>query len=234
VKFVIDKKLFEKFPGTVLGVVIAKGIDNTGTNAEITANLVKAQSEVRSKMTLESLNTNPKIEAWRKTYTAFGAKPKEHRSSIENLCKLVLSGVDLRPINKLVDIYNTVSLKHVLPAGGEDLNKMQGDLHLTFAGQAEIPVMLLGDKELKAPKEGEVIYKDEVSTICRRWNWREADRTKLTESTKNAILVIEGIPPMTKAEVESATHELHDAIKKFCGGTTQHMLLDKDKNETAL
>ncbi len=144
---------------------------------------------------------------------------------------MVLQGVQLRHISKLVDIYNFISLKHMLPAGGEDLDKAKGDILLTFAGANEAPVLLLGEKEPRPPHEGEVIYMDGISTICRRWNWREADRTKLTEETKNCILVIEGLPPITKEEIENATRELSELVQKFCGGNIAYLLLDENKQE---
>src|SRR3989338_4863454 len=204
-RFKIDHKIFEKFPGLTIGVVICKNLDNSGIQEEIQKEIRRQENNIRAKYNTETLSQTPKIDVWRKTYSAFGAKPKENKSSVENLYRLVLQGVNLRHINKLVDLYNLVSLKHMVPVGGEDIDKISGDIELTFAGPAELPALMLGDKEPRPPHEGEVIYKDSVSAICRRWNWREADRTKLTEETKNCILVVEGLPPATRAEVEAAT-----------------------------
>ena len=39
----------------------------------------------------------------------------------------------------------------------------------------------------------EIIYYDEQGAICRCLNWREAQRTMLTEETQAAVLVIESI-----------------------------------------
>ncbi len=54
----------------------------------------------------------------------------------------------------------------------------------------------------------------------------KAKRTKLTEGTKNAILVIEGLHPATKKEVEEAVKELGELIKKFCGGDSSYSIFD--------
>lgn len=168
-KFSIDKRIFEKFSDVNIGVVIAKGINNSSGQAKI-ENSIRAQEQIiRDKYTLESLAEDLRIDAWRRAYKAFGAKPKEHRSSVENLYRLVLSGRSLRHINNLVDSYNLISLKYMLPVGGEDLDKIQGDILLTLAGINEPPVRLLGDQESRPPHEGEVIYKDNLSAICRRW-----------------------------------------------------------------
>ena len=231
-KFQIVNQIFEKFPGLNVGVIVAKSINNSGLITEIQEDIRKQEGRIRANYGIETLSQNPKIDAWRKAYSAFGAKPKENKSSVESLYRLVLNGGNLRHINSLVDIYNFISLKHMLPVGGEDIDKIQGDVLLTFAGINEPAVLLLGDKDPRPPHEGEVIYKDRMSSICRRWNWREADRTKFTEETKNCILVIEGLPPITKEEVESATKELRGLVEKYCNGSVVYHILDKDEQET--
>lgn len=122
----------------------------------------------------------------------------------------------------------------MVPVGGEDTDKIQGDVILTFAEANEPAVLLLGDKEQRPPHIGEVIYKDNISAICRRWNWREANRTKFTEDTKKCFLVIEGLVPVTKREIENATKELKDSVQKFCGGNISYVILDEKKTETSL
>jgi lysyl-tRNA synthetase class 2 len=233
-KFKIDHKIFEKFTGLTIGVVICKNLNNSGTQEEVQKHIREQENNIRAKYNTETLSQTPKIDVWRKTYSAFGAKPKENKSSVENLYRLVLQGVNLRHINKLVDIYNFISLKHMVPVGGEDVDKIQGDVVLTFAEPNEPTVLLLGDKEPRPPHVGEVIYKDNVSAICRRWNWREADRTKFTEKTKNCFLVIEGLPPVTKQEIEEATKELKELVQKFCGGNITYQILDDKHFETDL
>lgn len=233
-QFRIDKEIFEKFPGLVVGVVMAHRVTNAAIESDLQAALAEEVARIRREFQKETLPEHPRIKAWREAYVAFGAKPKEHRSSIENLYRLVLNGVDPRHMNTLVDLYNLVSLKHMLPVGGEDTDRIVGDLVLTFAGPNEPPVALLGDSAPRPPHQGEVIYKDDVSAICRRFNWREADRTKLTEQTTNAVLVVEGLPPATRADVEAAISDLEALVKKYCHATTRSTVLDRTATQTDL
>lgn len=234
-KFRINNQILEKFHGLNISVIIGKGIDNSRPlSSEIQEKIRNEEERIRQNYIKETLSQNPKIDVWRKAYSAFGAKPKENKSSVESLYRLILRGINLRHINNLVDIYNFISLKHMLPVGGEDTDKIQGDVLLTFASENEPPILLLGDKEPRPPHLGEVIYKDDISTICRRWNWREADRTKLSDETKNCILVIEGLPPVTKEEIERATEELKELIEKECGGKLVYSILDKDEQEVEI
>lgn len=225
----ISPQIFDKFPGLHIGVVVCRNIDNARFAEEIVYKSREQEDRIRTTFKIENLSQHPNIEVWRSAYRAFGAKPKENRSSVENLYRMVLQGVNLRHINTLVDIYNFISLKHMVPVGGEDLEKIQGDIILGFAGVSEAPALLIGDREPRPPHAGEVIYKDNFSAICRRWNWREADRTKLTERTKNCLLVIEGLLPIGKLEIESATQELKELVQKFCGGDLALYILDEGK-----
>lgn len=226
-KFRIDNKIFENFPDLNIGVVIAKGVNNSGISEDIIKSLREQEIEIRNNFDTQTLLQSPKIDVWRKAYSSFGAKPKENQCSVENLYRSVLKGIDIKHINKIVDIYNFISLKYMVPLGGEDLDKIQGDIILTFAGKNEASVLLLGDKESRPPHEGEAIYKDNISAICRRWNWREADRTKFTEETKNAILVAEGLLPETKKELENIIKELSDLVQKYCGGQISIFILNQ-------
>jgi DNA/RNA-binding domain of Phe-tRNA-synthetase-like protein len=130
----------------------------------------------------------------------------------------VVKGHHLPHINLLVDLYNMISLRQVVPIGGEDIDKIEGDVELTFATEDEAPVRLLGESEERPPRPGEVIYKDNNSAICRRWNWKQADRTKFTDQTSNGFLVIEGLPPVDRQLVEHAIDELSTLMQTYCGG----------------
>jgi DNA/RNA-binding domain of Phe-tRNA-synthetase-like protein len=121
----------------------------------------------------------------------------------------------------------------MLPAGGEDTDKMHGDLRLTYASADEKPVVVLGKDYEQAPTEGEVIYIDDLATICRRWNWREVERTILTSDTENCILVLEALTPVTDGELLAAQRELGELVETYCGGKVEHFLLTEGDSATS-
>lgn len=223
--FKIDNQIFEKYPELNIGVVLVRGIDNQGESKEIMAMIKNKSEEIKENYTLESLKQDPKIIAWQEAFRTFGAKPKKHSSSIENLYRMVLEGVELRHINKLVDIYNFISLKHMVPVGGDDIDKIEGGITLRLA-KGDENFTRLNSNEMDHPKEGEVIYADDKEVLCRRWNWRECDKSKMTAETKNVMLVVEGLPPVTKQDVQEIITELADLMKKYCGGTTEVLILN--------
>jgi DNA/RNA-binding domain of Phe-tRNA-synthetase-like protein len=227
VRLTISEDVLSRFPAAVLGVAVAREVDNAGEDAALVERLRQAQAGASAQFRDLPVTEHPNIAVWREAYRRFGAKPKDYHSSIENLVRRALRGQALPHINRLVDIYNAVSLETLLPAGAEDLDAIQGDVELAVAGD-EPPVRLLGEPEARPPRPGEVIYRDRVGAICRRWNWKEADRTKLTEATRNALVVVEGLPPIEKSAVASAIEEISRRIRDHCGGAVVTALLDRE------
>jgi len=233
-KLTINKTIFEQYPDVLLGVVVVHGIDNSGDNADLAPLLRIAEKEAVEKLGDTLITEQPFIVPWREAYRKFGAKPKDYPSSIENLLRRTLKGEQVRHINKLVDIYNVISLRYLIPVGGEDLSKIEGDVVLTIASDNEASIKLLGEPEARSPHSGEVIYKDNVGAICRRWNWKEADRTKLMEATKDAVLVVEALPPFGEKEVRAALDDLVNMIKTYCGGESISKILSQSDPEIEL
>ena len=97
------------------------------------ARSVRRRSGSARRSPAAQISEHPHIAPWREAYRQFGAKPKEHPSSIENLVRRVLKGWTVPHVNPLVDLYNTISLRHLVPVGGEDLDRVEGDVLLTFA-----------------------------------------------------------------------------------------------------
>jgi DNA/RNA-binding domain of Phe-tRNA-synthetase-like protein len=232
-KLRIDAKIFEKFPGLKIGVVTARNIDNHGFSEGIMQLIREKEKEIRENYDTETLSQHPKIHSWRGAYSSFGAKPKKYKSSVESLYRMVLKGFDVRHVNKIVDLFNYISIKHTIPAGGDDIAKVDGDIILKFAAGDE-PFTALNSQERETAKEGEVVYADSKEVLCRRWNWRECDKTKMTEDTKNVILVVEALPPVTREELEEVQDDLSKLITEYCGGEVRTYILDEGIRETEI
>ena len=233
-KVEISQSLCAKFPSVVIGVLRCANLKNVPSTPATDELLLIEEQRIKSQFTKESYIQHPKITLWRKAYAEFGVKPKDAKSSIENLYRLILSGREIRRISTLVDVYNAASLRHMLPMGGEDLNTIVGDIVLDIAGDQEPAVKLLGDEAPETPLPGEVIYKDQVSAICRRWNWREADRTKLVDSTTECILIVEGLEPVTRAEVLVSLEDLARLVEEHCGARVTSFVLDATQRVSTL
>lgn len=234
-KFVIEPSFWELFPQTEVGVVIAKGIDNSeegneAVRSELIQLLEDANQEAKKYITAPVFSENQVISVWRKAFQMFKTK-KGVRSSIEALLKRIEKGNEVGSINPLVDLYNCISLRYGLPCGGEDIDTFAGDLRLTVT-QGGDRFLALGDEEYDVTLPGEVCYLDEEGAVCRCWNWRDGQRTMLTEDTKNAILIMESVDPARKEALEAAIAELSKWVPQFLGGEATAVILTKDKPAT--
>lgn len=220
-QFVIEPSFWTLFPHAEIGIIVIRGLNNGAsvpekTRAEISALLASANEEARSHLTAPAVTENRVVAVWREAFTRFRTK-KGARSSIEALLKRVDKGNPVGAINPLVDIYNALSLRYALPFGGEDLATFVGDLRLTVTSGGD-DFMALGDAEPDPTLPGEVCYLDDAGAVCRCWNWRDGQRTMLTEATKDAFLIIESCDPTRSADVQRALDELATTTTRYLGG----------------
>ncbi|OPL07921.1 MAG: hypothetical protein AVO33_03375 [delta proteobacterium ML8_F1] len=226
-KIIVERDFWEIFPEARIGVLVARGLDNRLRDGEIYEEILKdAQKEALRYLEASEFTLNPVVRDWREAFKKFKTK-KGARASIEALLKRVVKGNPIGTINPLVDLYNGVSLTYGLPVGGEDIDCFQGDIRLTRARGDEVFVPL-GESENSPPYEGEVVYKDEAGAICRCFNWREAERTMLTESTVNALLIIEILDFASLDTMNAALAALCEAVEDRLGAQTSTAVLDRD------
>lgn len=230
-KFIIDKKVFDRYNDLIVGVLICKNIDNTNSITNIDDKFLEIKNSVVEKFQNIELADYPVVKKWRDIYKSFGEK--KARSSIEALIRRIVNGKDISNINPLVDIYNFVSLKYEVPCGGEDLDSISSDMFLTYA-DGEEEFISLGQEVIEHPNVGEVVYKTDNIIICRNFNYRESDVTKLTENTRNAVLIIESFSGYNDGNLLKALNELSEIIIDNLGGTIRTVILDEQNNEVEL
>jgi len=217
---IVEPAVTGLLPDLCLGIVVARGIDNRIQAPErFQALLDEGIAASRRHLPSPEFADNPAIAVWRAAFKRFKIR-KGARSSIEALLKRLQNGNPVNPINPLVDIYNFISMKHGIPCGGETLAAIRGDLRLTVAagGEAFLP---LGAEADDPALPGEVIYRDDLGAVCRCLNWREAQRTMLTEATTGALLCLEQVDRARWAELPAILEELAGLIRSHLGGTTR-------------
>jgi DNA/RNA-binding domain of Phe-tRNA-synthetase-like protein len=213
---IVDAQIFAQFPEYQALIVYAEGIQNFPSTEESSMLVRSAEQACRATLTPDTMLLHPHIIAWRDAYRQFGASPKKYPSSVEALLRRTLKGQDLPSINGLVDLYNALSLKYLLPVGGEDWNKLVSDLHLTYAqGHEPFLTMQDGQEQVTYPEAGEVIWTDAAGVTCRRWNWRQGRRTQLTEGTQAAYFVLDRLAPYPSETLWAAGEELKDHLLRW-------------------
>ena len=207
----VDPAVHAAHPDYVALVLLASGLANGPSDAGSDAQLAAAEAHLRASG-LERATDHPHIAAWRAAFSAFGAKPSRYPSSAEALITRVLKGQALPRVNALVDLYNAISVRHVVPLGGEDADRLEGSLRLTVAAGGE-PFDPRGDGiDVEQVTAGEVVWRDDRGVTCRRWNWRQGRRTQLTEDTTRAFFVFDRLDGLTVDELHRAADELSDLL----------------------
>jgi DNA/RNA-binding domain of Phe-tRNA-synthetase-like protein len=154
------------------------------------------------------------VEAWRAAYQAFGAKPKRTRPSVEALLRRVEAG--LPRIDRLTDIYNAMSVKHLLPVGGEDLGEYRGPARLVRAAGGEpFDTVRDGQPVTEHPEPGEVVWRDDAGVTCRCWNWRQCVRTRITGATVRAVFILDGLAALGDGGLLAAGQDLAGQLAVF-------------------
>ncbi|HEX4814098.1 MAG TPA: phenylalanine--tRNA ligase beta subunit-related protein [Nonomuraea sp.] len=193
----VDDAVLDLRPDFAVLIMTAHGLRNGPSDDRSRAWLAAAsESEAQAE----------RIDAWKDAYRAFGAKPQRTRPSVDALTRRR----PLPEINQAVDAYNSISVKHALPIGGEDLDRYAGPPRLVRAAGDEASEEALGQ-----PEPGEVIWRDDLGVTCRRWNWRQVARTRLTEETTTAIFLLERLEPMSLEELKEAGEELADLLSEL-------------------
>ncbi|MFI9803877.1 B3/4 domain-containing protein [Streptomyces sp. NPDC052301] len=206
-------------PGFTHVAIEAYDLVNGPSTEASSALLDDATRRLATRLAGRAPHEDPHMAAWRETYTAFGAKPSRTRNSAEALAKRALSDAGLPRINLLVDLYNAVSVAHLVPVGGEDLDRIQGGMRLVRAtGEEDFVTVAGGAEVVEHPEAGEVVWCDDAGVTCRRWNWRQGPRTRLTEETVSGVFLLETLAPMPVAEAETAGAELAELVQKFSPG----------------
>jgi DNA/RNA-binding domain of Phe-tRNA-synthetase-like protein len=167
----------------------------------------------------------PHVLAWREAYRGFGAKPQRTASSVDALWQRAAKG-QLPRVNWLVDLYNAISVLHALPVGGEDTARFVGTLRLIRASGAEpFDTVKDGVPVVEYPDPGEVVWADTRGVTCRRWNWRQGTRTRLTDASTDVLFILERLEPFPLDQLHAAGDALRAAIEARCPDIRIHRQL---------
>jgi DNA/RNA-binding domain of Phe-tRNA-synthetase-like protein len=153
---------------------------------------------------------DPHVLAWAQAFRDFGAKPQRTRPSVTALLRRL---PELPRVDRLTDAYNAVSVRHAVPVGGEDMDAYAGTMRLDRAvGDEPFETTASGEPVVESPEPGEVVWRDDAGVTCRRWNWRQCTRTRLTTATTRAVFVLDALGPMSDDALTAAGDALATAL----------------------
>jgi DNA/RNA-binding domain of Phe-tRNA-synthetase-like protein len=219
--------IIETYPDINIGILIGKNIDNQRKINQLEQMQKQAIQHAQKQLKDQPPTKHPHIASWRELYRSFGTKPGDYRPSAEALIRRSIKTGKLPQINNAVDLYNIVSVTHIIPMGGFDIDKVDGDISLRFSDGDEA-FTPLGPAEKEHTYRGEIVYADNSRILTRRWNYRDADQTKITSKTKNLIMFLDAAPEITRIKILEALEDLHKLYDTHCGGKYSTDIADKE------
>ena len=211
-RFVVEDSFWQVFPDVEIGVLCVDGIKPTDQIGEEEAKaaakfLDRANASAEEWLTSSAISQNEVVAVWRDAYRKFKTK-KGARCSVENLLKRVLKDNPVGHIVPSVDVSNAISLKYALPIGAEE-----------------------SDPTLP----GEIAYLDDAGAVCRCWNWRDGQRTEVSDATPHCMFIMENVMPERSADLHAAIDELAEKCEQLLGATvTNKDFVTREHPETEL
>jgi DNA/RNA-binding domain of Phe-tRNA-synthetase-like protein len=223
-------EIIDDFPDYRLGVIIAAGMTIRPSRPNgLDALIDEVERNIREVYANTPLPEISALRDWRDAYRAFGIKKTSYRCSVERLVKNALAGRPLPSINAFVDAYNAVSLKYVVPAGADDLDRVFGDVAFRYARPGDSFVRLGDESGMEdPPKDGEVVYADGEKVLCRRWNWSQDARSPVTTRSTRAVVTVQALGSVP---LESAVDDLAELLGNFCNANCRRVILDHDRTD---
>lgn len=213
-KFLISEEV-KQLGVKCLGVII-EGVDNHTITPEYLAYRQDTITQLIQKYENRNIKLDPVIEGFYLLHEKVNVKRRKNPSASEILIKLLMKHKDLHAINKVVDLYNLLSIETQLALGAHDIAKIDGNvsLRLTTGNEKFIP---LGKEEPQPVQPGEYSYIDDQEIIC-RLEMKQIEKTKVTENSTDIFFIVQGNENTSEDDVKQCALKLIDVITTYCGG----------------
>ncbi|MCY4576058.1 MAG: tyrosine--tRNA ligase [Chloroflexi bacterium] len=228
--FEISDDLLKRHPTYVVGVVFVHGAPKPSSENVVSLQraLLKAAQTVSWRLGGAGLHGNPAVARWGQAFEAEGINPRTHMPSVAALAQRCLRGDYTRSINPAADIANLISLKHLVPVGAHDVDRLSGDMTVRLSGDGDTFTASAGDDTEDVPPD-EPVYATGSDIRTRRWVWRQAERAMTTPESRTIVFPVDGFTDSTAEEVEAATRELALLAKAVLGGEVCYGSVNADR-----
>lgn len=200
----------------VVGVAI-KGLNNDSVSDDFIHYRNNEVDRLRKKYQNFSIATDEILNGFYELHTKVGVGRRKNVPASENLITHLMKNNDLYSINKVVDIYNLISIDTKLALGAHDMDFIEGNVSLRLTNGSELFIPL-GQEEPKQVKVGEYSYIDDANEVICRLEIRQVNKTMVTEKTTNVFYIVQGNDFVSEEYIESVAQRLIDETTKYCGG----------------
>jgi len=224
-RLITAPEVYKRIPGLIL---ITGIVDVTKPNKEaIQHYLHQSWNTLRAQALEKGYRTHPLIAQWRAALTQAGIHVKHYAPSIEAIAKRATNMPEPFSINPKVDAYNALSMNLILPLGAYDVDQLSGNLQLRTAQEGE-HFTALGGSSNEPTIASEIIYADDSDVLTRQFLWRQSEKAKITDNTKQLLFVCELLESMGSEVQAHAEKIITTQFKEFFNTEVQNFTIDKE------
>ena len=205
--------------GLRAGAIVFRNVRVTASSSAQRTEMAEAAAAVQARFSSPSaIRADPYVASFRAILQQVGANPKKDQPSLEKLMSFAYKRGDLPAINNLVDAYNLVSVRSSCSLGAHDLDRIKIPVALRLLDGSESFTPLGTDRPAPVTA-GEYGYVDASNRLLCRLDVLQADFSKVTNATVNALLIVEGTVAHSAEELQKAFADVTELVTRYCGGT---------------
>jgi DNA/RNA-binding domain of Phe-tRNA-synthetase-like protein len=232
--FSIEPDVFERLPGMRVVVTVADGLEASSAGTAIDRLLEEAWTAAGAlRDRYPNAQSHPNVAAWRERFKAMGVRSHDFPTSVEALLRRAMRGGSPPRINPLVDAYNAISLRHVVPAGAFDLDALGEGLELRLTVDGDTFVALDEDRAVPVPP-GEVAYATGSTVLTRHIVWRQSREALISPGTRRAVVISEILGALPDAVVDVVRRDLEALLSDTFQADVRAEVLDATRPRTSL
>jgi lysyl-tRNA synthetase class 2 len=223
-KVTVSSEVFTRFNARLKIILVdVKNIDNMLHVKESRLLLREVEELIRMTFNKDTIKTHGLISPWVSAQQEFGSHAKHYKTSVEHYISFVLRKKDISTINTITNLIRYLSLKYLVPMGGDDVTKVRGNLTFDVAKGGERVDLI------HTLKKGAFYYHDDKGVLGTKLDYWKSSKTMLDRRSKRVLIHLEVLPPLSMKKEKELLNELSYLIKTFCLGKVVVNVLDKKK-----
>lgn len=222
-KITIKKEVFKSFhPQFKMAFILAQGVDNK--KLEESRHLLEEIALLSAQLfQKDTVKAHHFISPWAAAQEEFGPQAKHYRTALEKLLHQAIRKEKISSGLAVINLVNYLSLKHLVPAGVDDYDKIDGGLSFQLStGKERISV-------LKQLKKNALYCRDNQGIVGIKLDFWKSPKTKPNRNTRNFLIHFAALPPFDSKKMQGLLQEAKVLLKDFCGAKLKVEVLTGNK-----
>ena len=141
----------------------------------------------------------------------------------ENLIRMLIKRKNIGSINKIIDLYNLISIDSAL--GAHDMDQTEGNVTLRFTNGSENYQPLQSNQNVKIALN-EYAYIDDSNTVLCRLEIRQVKNILVNEDTRNVWYIVQGNEFTDDSQLMEVASQIIEITTAYCSGTGKIIIPD--------